>query len=82
VHVGDIALERRRLDLVQRQDGNDERIPAERIAIGREYRTAFLLDSFPCFFFEINIVNKAFPRAEAARARAGLARPLLRCLTF
>ena len=42
--VGDVALEGRALDLLDRQRREDERVAAERLAIGGEHRAAVALD--------------------------------------
>ena len=47
VHVGKVALERRRLDAVDRQHGEEQRILAERIVIAAEHEAAFVLDCGP-----------------------------------
>ena len=45
VRLGEIALERRRLDLVDGEDGEDERVAAERVVVGADDRAAFAVDA-------------------------------------
>ena len=44
VRLGEVALERRRLDLVERQGGEDLPVAAERVAVGAERGAAVLAD--------------------------------------
>src|SRR6266581_5031575 len=74
-----VALERRGLDAIDRQDREEERVLTERIAVGAENEALFALDSDAHFLgFGGERVEPALRRREAARAGLGLPRRALR----
>ena len=68
-----IALEGRRLDLVDGEDGEDERVAAERVVVGADDRAALALDALRQVAHR-RAVDEALPRLEPRRAGLRLAR--------
>ena len=79
MHVGEVALERRRLDLVDRQHREDERVLAERIAVGGEHERRLRFRFLLLFLSQNQYLqrsipgrpNHAIPRPPCARAFSG-----------
>src|SRR5206468_2867121 len=91
VRVGEIALEGRGLDLVDRQDGEDERLPAERIEVRADDDAPFVGDALSQIFEPLRPpFGQARQRIEprrsglrlAPRRAALLVRRSLRCRRF
>ena len=88
MHLGEIALERRRLDAIDRERSEHQREPAERVAVAPEDRAAFglhargdVLESLPESARSSATSSAAMP-AEPAFAFRGSRRTGARLLVF
>src|SRR5437667_8851374 len=79
MRLREIALERRRLDGIDRQDREDQRVLAERVAVAAQHDPALAFDAAARFLAVARQrLEAAFERRQAARSGFCLAGPAAR----